>query len=73
MDPEKRTGILLIAIGVCIPLLTLPFLSGYSKEKGIFANLYGVAIDLRKGAHDRMDGPEAIDPKAIKFRRHMPD
>ena len=44
------------------PLLTLPFLSGYSKEKGVPANLYGVAIDLQKGPHDGAYGPEPIDP-----------
>lgn len=63
MDPEKKTGLLCIAIGICIPLLVLPFVSGYSKDKSIFQNLYGgVAIDLQRGAHVRTDGPEPIDP-----------
>ena len=51
MDLEKKIGILLIAIGICIPLCTIPYLSGYSKDKGIFGNLYGLAIEI--GADNR--------------------
>ena len=35
MDLEKKIGILLIAVGICIPLCTIPYLSGYSKDKGV--------------------------------------
>ena len=48
MHRQRRVGIILIIIGICLPLITLPFLSGYSRDRGIFDNLYRVGIDLRK-------------------------
>jgi hypothetical protein len=81
MDPEKKLGIIYIIIAFCVPLLTMPFLSGYSREKSIAANLYGVSIELRKDAHsrpDRLGGLEEphqgkfalsrLTPKRIPFR-----
>ena len=47
MDREKKFGIILIIIGICIPLMTLPFLSGYSKDQGIL-DLYRAGIALTK-------------------------
>ncbi|MGA3175463.1 MAG: hypothetical protein ABSE25_13730 [Syntrophorhabdales bacterium] len=49
-------GIIFIVIAICLPLAALPFLSGYSKEKSIFGNLYGVAIEIRKDSQARVDG-----------------
>ncbi len=48
MNRNRKTGIILILIGVCIPLATLPFLSGYSKEKSFTDNLYSVGIQIAK-------------------------
>jgi hypothetical protein len=48
MDRQRRVGIIIIIVGICIPLITLPFLSGYGKDKGIFENLYRVGIELKK-------------------------
>jgi len=48
MDKRKKTGIILIIVGLCIPLLALPFVSGYSKDKGIIDNFYKIGIQIRK-------------------------
>jgi hypothetical protein len=48
MDRQKKLGILFIVIGICIPLIALPFISGYEEDKGFFDNLYKVGIELRK-------------------------
>ncbi len=47
MDQRKKSGIILIIIGVCFPLLALPFVSGYSKDKGIIDNFYKIGIQIR--------------------------
>ena len=48
MDKRKKTGIILIVVGICIPLLALPFVSGYSRDKGIIDNFYKIGIQIRK-------------------------
>lgn len=48
MDRRKKTGIVLIIVGLCVPLVALPFVSGYSKEKGIIANFYKIGVPIRK-------------------------
>jgi hypothetical protein len=48
MDREKRIGIVLIIFGICFPLVLLPFVSGYEKDKGIIQNLFNVGIVLKK-------------------------
>lgn len=50
MNTDKKAGIILIVIGICIPLFTLPFLSGFSKNKSFTENLYNVGIQIRKEA-----------------------
>ncbi len=52
MDTEKRHGIIIIIIGLLIPLAALPFVSGFSKEKGFYDNFYNVGIDIRKDTND---------------------
>jgi hypothetical protein len=69
MDLEKKIGILLIAIGICIPLCTIPYLSGYSRDKGIFGNLYSLAIDL--GADNRAPADQSITLQ--ESHRKFPD
>jgi len=48
VDREKKTGVVLIILGVFIPLILLPFVSGYEKEKGFIQNLYNVGIAIKE-------------------------
>ncbi len=48
MDKEHKAGIALIVFGICFPLILLPFVSGYEKDKGIVQNLFSVGIVLKK-------------------------
>ncbi len=59
MDREKKMGIILILIGICIPLAVFPFVSGYSKDKGIVDIIYKAAIVIRK---DKQGGEESPSP-----------
>jgi hypothetical protein len=52
MHPQKRHGIILIIIGLLIPLVALPFVSGFSKDKGFLGNFYDVGIPLGKDSID---------------------
>jgi hypothetical protein len=47
MDREKKIGIALIIFGICFPLIMLPFVSGYEKDKGIIQNLFDAGIVLK--------------------------
>ena len=53
MDPEKRSGIIIIIIGLLIPLVALPFVTGFSKDKGFYGNFYDAGIDIWKGTNDK--------------------
>jgi hypothetical protein len=69
MDRETKTGIILIILGLGISLATIPFLSGYAKEKGIVDNLYQAGIQIR---HDIPSG--ATNPPAEgKITRTTPN
>ena len=76
MDPEKKIGILFILIAICIPLAAIPFLSGYSKDKGVIANLYGLAIEIKKDEGKDSSGQDAAVEKAprrtLDFSRTIP-
>ena len=48
MDKKKKSGILLIAIGIFIPLTVLPFVSGWSDDKSLFQNFYNIGIQIRE-------------------------
>ena len=77
MDQQRRVGLILILIGICIPLMTLPFLSGYSRDKGFFDNFYRVGIELRKDKPaDAYSHPlgdlERQDRKGLDFSRLIP-
>ncbi len=48
MDNQKKAGITLIVIGICIPLMALPFVSGYEKDKGLWNNYYSIGIKIKK-------------------------
>lgn len=72
MDKETKTGIALIILGICIPLATLPFLSGYAKEKGIVENLYQAGIQISR---DTTKGDTASQPPETvkKITRSTPN
>jgi len=53
MDTEKRHGIIIIIIGLLIPLAALPFVSGFSKDKGFYDIFYNAGIDIRKDTTDK--------------------
>jgi hypothetical protein len=77
MDRETKTGIVLILIGICVPLITLPFLSGYSQDKGIFANLYQVGIQIKQDKQGDPANPPAENMRKINrstpnFAKLMP-
>jgi hypothetical protein len=44
MTKNTKSGLIIIAIGVCIPLTLLFFISGYKEGAGFIANLLGVKI-----------------------------
>ncbi|MBA4390912.1 MAG: hypothetical protein C0399_08240 [Syntrophus sp. (in: bacteria)] len=48
MNREKKTGVVLIIIGICLPLVFLPFLSGYEKDRGIIENFLKIGIVVKK-------------------------
>ena len=77
MDQQRKAGLILILIGICIPLITLPFLSGYSKDKGFFDNFYRVGIELRKDKTADSDSHpferlERQESKGLDFSRLIP-
>jgi hypothetical protein len=41
---NRKVGIALIIIGVCLPLALSPFISGYKEGAGLFNNLFGIKI-----------------------------
>jgi hypothetical protein len=77
MDRQRKFGLILILIGFCIPLMALPFLSGYSEEKGLYDNFYRVGIELREDKQaDAGSQPfaklEREDRKGLDFSRLIP-
>jgi hypothetical protein len=82
MNQRKKSGIIFIIVGICIPLLALPFVSGYSKELGFFDNFYKIGIQIKKASPPKsgsdplahLDGDQGksklsiLIPKRIPFR-----
>lgn len=60
MDPDKKNGIILIIVGLLIPLATLPFVSGFSKDKGFFENFYNVGIEITKASKENVPSEPAV-------------
>lgn len=74
MDKDKKNGMLLIVIGLCIPLVVLPFVSGLSKEKGFYDNLYKSAIELTRNTKGASGGSEGSGSKEMTwFARLIPE
>ena len=75
-DREKKMGMLLIGIGIFIPLILLPFLSGSSKEKGIVEYVYkaGIAIKHEQSGGEESPSPISLDKSKdkISFSRLVP-
>lgn len=79
MKSDRKKGLILIVLGICVPLFALPFLSGFSKDKGFTDNLYSVGIQIRKEppakAAANLQPPEKrkltysdVLPRRIQFR-----
>jgi hypothetical protein len=69
METEKKTGVILIVIGICIPLLSLPFVTGYERQKGILGNVYETGIRLQRVDTEKREAgikPETEKPKSEK-------
>jgi hypothetical protein len=47
MDREYKVGTVLIILGILIPLLSLPFMTGYEHGKGIIDNLFSLGIPVK--------------------------
>jgi hypothetical protein len=63
MDPEKKRGLILIIIGLIIPLFALPFVSGFSRDKGFKDNFLQTGIALGKHTQDSTAGQPVVNPK----------
>ncbi len=73
MDREGKLGVILIIIGICIPLMTLPFLSGYSQDKSILDNLYQAGIELRRGKPVDQGKQDPVINKKVPLQRKVPN
>jgi hypothetical protein len=72
MDREKKYGILLIVLGFCIPLVALPFISGFSKDKGFYDNFYKSGIELRSDTQGENSASTLTPEKNFDFSRLKP-
>lgn len=52
MDPRKKQGIFLILIGMAIPLIALPFVTGLSAKNGLRDMFFNAGIEIRKEAKE---------------------
>jgi hypothetical protein len=41
---NKKIGIVLIIIGICLPLALSPFITGYKEGAGLYNNIFGIKI-----------------------------
>jgi hypothetical protein len=48
MMRERKIGAVLIIVGICLPLVFLPFLSGYEKDRGVIDNFLRIGIVIKK-------------------------
>jgi hypothetical protein len=65
MDREKKIGITLVFLGICLPLILLPLVSGYEKDKGIIQNLFSVGIVLKN--EKPLTGKETFPSSLMKI------
>ena len=62
MDRDKKQGVMFIIIGLLIPLAVLPFVTGFSRDKGLYANFYYGGIEIGRAAE--VGGPAGPAPVA---------
>lgn len=76
MDKERKVGTIFIVIGILVPLIVLPFVSGFSKDKGFYDNFFGAAIELSKDEFETIGAAEKDRDKpkgfTIEFSRLKP-
>jgi hypothetical protein len=77
MNKQKKIGIIFIFIGICIPLIALPFITGWSDEKSLFDNFYEAGIEIKKSnsktANSSADKIVDNKTKKITYSDLMPD
>ena len=68
MDREMKMGIIYIMLAIAIPLMVLPYVSGYSQDKGFFENLYKIGIVIRKDQPSVPGTPPTADMEKPKSK-----
>lgn len=71
MKREKKRGLVLIVAGICIPLLALPFVTGFDAQKGIMSNVYETGIPLQKTTHGMPETSAKTQTKEAKDGRSL--
>jgi hypothetical protein len=64
MKRERKIGTILILIGVCVPLISLIFVSGYERDKGFIDNLLNIGIPFRT-VNTKIDSVPVPDKKNL--------
>ncbi|OPY75910.1 MAG: hypothetical protein A4E65_03378 [Syntrophorhabdus sp. PtaU1.Bin153] len=78
MHRDKKIGILYIIVGIFIPLMALPFVSGYSSDKGFMHNFYNVGVKISNenqatpAADQSPATPAKQSRKKITYRSFIP-
>lgn len=81
MNKERQLGITYILIGILVPILVLPFISGFSKDKSFNDNFYSAGIEISKDETESVSSSNKnekskgitlelsrLKPKKIPFR-----
>ncbi|HBA54678.1 hypothetical protein [Syntrophorhabdus aromaticivorans] len=77
MNHERKIGIICIFIGICVPLIALPFVSGYSKGKGFMYNFLNVGITINTEGQSAPANHPPVTPakqnrKTITYKAFIP-
>lgn len=76
IDKELKRGITLILIGILIPLIALPFVSGFSKDKSFYDNFYSAGIEISKDKAETVSSSDKVEEKpktkSLDFSRFIP-
>jgi hypothetical protein len=77
MNKQKKIGIIFIIIGICVPLIAFPFITGWSDKKSLFDNFYEAGIEIRKANSKTVNSSadKIVDNKTkkITYSDLMPD
>ncbi len=71
MKREIKRGLVLIAVGIFIPLLALPFVTGFDAQKGIVKNVYETGIPLQKTTYGMPEANAKTQAKEAKDGRSL--